>query len=144
MRMRNWIGGACAVMAWSGALHAEVTVSQPWARATPTQNGMSAAYATVRSTEPDRIVGASTPAAGMAELHVSKSENGVMTMRPAGPVSLTPGAAVTLAPGGLHVMLMDLRKPLKAGDHFPLTLRFEHAAPVTVDVPVQPAGARGP
>ena len=71
----------------------------------------------------DRLTGVSTPVAGTAELHQTINENGVLRMRPVSDgMALPPGHAVTFAPGGLHVMLMDLKRPLTQGDVFPLTL----------------------
>lgn len=90
----------------------------------------------------DRLVSFSTPVAERAELHRSEMTNGVMSMRPAGPLPLKPGASVTLSPGGLHLMLIGLKAPLKLGDRFALTLTFEHAAPLTVEVAVASRGGR--
>lgn len=144
-RMQTRLTLAAALALGLGVAHAEVTVSQPWARATPGASQTGAAYMTLTASgSPDKLTGLSTPAAGMAELHVSEMKNGVMTMRPAGPLTLEPGKPLVLAPGGLHVMLMDLHKPLRAGDHLPLTLTFAHAPPVTVQVDIKPAGVRGP
>lgn len=111
-------------------------MEQPWARATAAGGTTGAAYLTLLAHgTADRLTGASTPLAGAAELHQTTSENGVMRMRPVvDGIALPPDQAVTLAPGGLHIMLMDLTRPLKQGDVFPLTVTFAHAAPVTVQV----------
>jgi periplasmic copper chaperone A len=122
-----------------------VKVDHPWARATPGNATSGAAYVTLTETgAADTLTGASTPAASTAELHETISDNGVMKMRPVGPVALTPGQAVKMAPGGMHIMLMGLKAPLKAGATFPLTLTFAHGAPVTVTVAVEAAGATMP
>ncbi len=126
---------------------AGITVDKVWARPSIGAANSSAAYFTVTDAgSPDRLVGVSTPAAALAELHESIDDHGVMKMRGIAGVALEPGKPVNFAPGGYHVMLMGLTKPLKAGDSFPLTLRFEHAAPITVAVTVQtgPAGAAVP
>lgn len=122
-----------------------IAITHAWARATAATAQSGAAYLTVTDNAgtPDRLVGASTPVAGSAELHRSFEEDGVMKMRPAGPIALEPGKTVTFAPGGLHVMLLQLAHPLKQGDSFPLTLTFEHSAPVTVEVRIEQAGAVG-
>jgi copper(I)-binding protein len=86
---------------------------------------------------PDTLLGASTPVAGKAELHRDAMQDGIMSMRPAGPLPLKPGDTLTLAPGGLHLMLMGLQQPLKPGDRFPITLSFEHRAPLTVEATVE-------
>ena len=92
----------------------------------------------------DQLMGASSPVAGMAELHETVDDHGVMRMRPVKGLPLAPGKAMTLKPGGYHIMLMGLKQPLKAGDSFPLTLTFEHAPPVTVQATVKPIGAAAP
>jgi copper(I)-binding protein len=122
-----------------------IIVSNAWARASAGPAKTGAAYATVTDNgPPDRLISVSTPIAGRADLHESRNENGVMQMRPVSSLPLATGKPLTLAPGGYHVMLMDMRKPLQAGDSFPLTLTFEHAPPVTVQVNVAPAGAAAP
>jgi periplasmic copper chaperone A len=127
-----------------GAIHVEGA----WARSTPPGAKTAAAYMTVVNTghDADRLVAASTPVAGEADVHRTSEENGVMKMRPAGPVELKPGASLKLAPGGYHVMMMDLKQPLTDGKDFPLTLVFEKAGKIQVNVHVQrtpPAGSAG-
>ena len=125
--------------------HGDITVSNAWARATAGEGTTGAAYVTVTDTgAPDQLTGVSTPVAGMAHLHETVNANGVMEMRNVAAIALPTGKAVTLAPGGYHVMLMGLKHPLKEGDSFPLTLSFAHAAPVTVQVKVAAAGASEP
>jgi copper(I)-binding protein len=119
-------------------------VEQPWARATVPTAQTGAAYLTVHSATPDQITGFSTPVAASATLHQSMAVNGVMEMRVVASLPVGPGQDVTLSPGGYHVMLMGLKHGLKPGDHFPLTVIFAHAAPVTADVTVGRAGASGP
>jgi copper(I)-binding protein len=122
-----------------------IRVEHVWARATPPGAATGAVYMTLTGTgAPDRLVSISTPVAAMAGLHESVNDNGVMRMRPVEGLALQPGAPVSLKPGGLHVMLMQLKHPLKAGDSFPVTLVFAHAAPLTVTATVVPVGAREP
>ncbi len=90
---------------------------------------------------PDTLTGASTPVAAMAELHETRNDNGVMKMRAVASLPVTPGKKVTLAPGGYHIMLMDLKQPLKEGDSFPVTLSFAKAGQVTAMATVAKAGA---
>ena len=71
------------------------------------------------------IIGASSPVAGITEIHEMKMDGGVMKMRAISRLDLPAGKPVKLAPGGYHVMLMDLKQPLKKGDLVPLTLKFE-------------------
>ena len=89
----------------------------------------------------DRVVSASTEAAGITELHTHLNENGVMKMRQVNDIRVEAGSTVKLQPGGLHVMLIKLKQPLKEGDSVPLTLRFEKAGEVKVDVKVDKVGA---
>jgi len=124
---------------------AEIAVSNAWARATPGTATTGAAYVTITDNgSPDRLTGFSTPVAGMAQLHEMKTVNGVMKMREVAGIPLQTGKPVTLAPGGYHVMLTRLKHPLKEGDTFPLTLTFEHAAPITVQVKVAALRASRP
>jgi len=118
-------------------------VEHPWARASAGAAKTGAAYLTITDQgAPDRLTGASTPVADTAELHESMSDMGMMKMRPVPGLSVAPGKPAKLAPGGYHIMLMGLKAPLKQGDSFPLTLRFEHAAPMTVTVNVEAIGAQ--
>jgi len=129
----------------AAAAQATPTVDQPWTRATAGGGTTGAAYLTLTAHDQgDRLTGASTPVADMAELHQSSEDHGVMRMRPVEGLALEPGKPVALSPGGMHLMLMGLKQPLKQGASFPLTLTFEHAPPVTVQVPVKAAGAARP
>jgi copper(I)-binding protein len=117
-------------------------IDHPWARASAGAAKTGAAYLTITDTgQQDRLTGASTPVAETAELHESMGDMGMMKMRPLPGLTLTTNKPVKLAPGGYHIMLLGLKAPLKQGDTFPLTLRFEHAEPVTVTVAVEPIGA---
>lgn len=118
-----------------------VMVHDAWARASAGNATTGAAYVTLMGGEaPDQLVGASTPAAANAEVHESFTDNGVMKMRAAPLVPIPPGKTVTFAPGGYHVMLTGLKRPLAGGQSFPLTLTFAHCAPVTVEVKIQALG----
>jgi hypothetical protein len=121
-----------------------VEIKNVWARATPGGAQTAAAYATLEATAGDRLVGATTPAAQKAELHSMSMDNGVMKMRQVDGIDLPAGRPVTLKPGGYHIMLTGLAKPLAAGQSFPLTLSFAKAGQREVTVAVQPVGAMGP
>ncbi|OHX13514.1 copper chaperone PCu(A)C [Chromobacterium sphagni] len=122
-----------------GAIH----IGHPWSRAMPAASPTGGVYLSLQNqgkTE-DRLLSASTPRAESAELHTHINDNGVMRMRKVeGGVALAPGQTVKFAPGSYHVMLMGLKQPLNKGDHFPLTLKFDKAGSVTVDVVVQDGG----
>ncbi len=124
----------------------DLVVSEPWARATIGQVKAGAAYLTVTNNgaAADRLVAVETPAAKRSELHGHTMDGGVMRMRPVEAIELAPGAPVVLRPGGLHVMLMGLKAPLEEGGRLPLTLIFEKAGRLEVEVPVKGATAMGP
>jgi len=123
---------------------AEVQVTQAWARATPGKSTIGAAYATVTAPAGDRLVGAASPVAASVEIHQHTMEGGVMKMRQIDAVPLPAGQPVTLSPGGYHLMLIDLKAPLVAGQSFPLSLRFEKGGTVETQVTVGGVGASGP
>jgi copper(I)-binding protein len=124
----------------------DLTIAQPWARASAGKAKNGVAYMTLanKGTAKDRLVGATTPAARKASLHTHLMEGDIMKMRPVEAVEIAPGKSAVLKPGGLHVMLMGLKTPLKEGEAFPLTLTFENAGSVEVRVMVHKAGAMGP
>ncbi|MGJ5178941.1 copper chaperone PCu(A)C [Bradyrhizobium oligotrophicum] len=125
----------------------DLVIVQPWSRATPGGAKTGAGYLTIenKGAAPDRLVAVSAEIAGRAEIHEMAVTNGVMTMRPLDKgLVIDPGKTVALAPGGYHLMLMDLKSPLKQGDKLPVTLEFEKAGKVAVTLEVQPVGAKGP
>lgn len=113
-------------------------IEAPWARATPPAARTGAAYFTIVNggPEPDRLVGASSPAAPVVELHTHVSEGNVARMLQVQAVDIPAAGRVAFAPGGLHVMLVNLPAPLHDGTRFPLTLRFARAGEITIEVPV--------
>ena len=133
-----------AVASAALAQHAQLEVNNAWARATPGKAENGAAYVTIQSPTADRLVSASSPVAKKAELHTMSMQGMVMKMRPIAGLDIPPGQAVSLKPGGEHIMLMGLSQPLRAGQTFPLTLDFEKAGSRTVTVTVQKAGATAP
>ena len=137
--------GLLALPIVSAAQPAAVRAEQPWARATAPRQTVGGVYVTLISPVDDRLLGASSPVAGHAEVHEMTMDGNVMRMRelPAG-LRLPAGQAVALTPGGLHMMLVDLRQPLVAGQAIPVQLRFEHAPPLDLQVPVAPVGAKAP
>jgi copper(I)-binding protein len=118
-----------------------IMIHEAWARATAGASTTGVAYVTLMGgSRADSLVAVSTPVAATAELHESTNDNGVMKMRPVGPVAIPPNAMVIFAPEGTHIMLTGLKQKLVGGQRFPLTLTFAHAAPVTVDVEVRALG----
>lgn len=122
-----------------------VRVSKAWARATVSKAHAGAAYVTIANggAASDKLVSVSTPAAGRAEMHTTIKDGDIMRMRAVEHIEIGPKAMVTLQPGGVHIMLMDLKAPLKEGTTFPMTLIFEKAGETTVEVAVQSIAAKG-
>jgi len=107
--------------------------AQPWSR--PAAAGMNGAgYLTLsnRGKAAETLTAVETPAAARVEVHRSSMAGGVMSMRPQPATPIPPGQTVTFAPGGLHLMLLGLKQPLKAGDSFPATLVFASGARMKV------------
>lgn len=115
-----------------------ITVDAPWIRATQPGARTAAGYVTLTNTgsKPDRLVSVASPAAAMAHLHESRTVDGMARMQAVSALDLPPGKAVALAPGGYHIMLMDLAGPLAAGDRALVSLTFEQAGTITVPFPV--------
>jgi len=132
--------------AQQGTAATAVTVSSPWARATPGGAKVGAAYLELSAPKgaADTLVSAKSPVAGVVELHTHTHEAGVMKMRRVETIPVAAGTKVALTPGGLHIMLMELQKPLKEGEAIDLTLVFEKAGEVVVKVPVLKVGSPGP
>jgi periplasmic copper chaperone A len=125
----------------------DLVISQAWTRATPNGAKVGGGFLTIenKGSAPDRLIGASADGAGKIEVHEMAMNDGVMKMRPVdGGFTIDPGKTVKLAPGGLHLMMMDLKNPLKQGDKMPVTLEFEKAGKVAVGLDVQAVGAPAP
>ena len=101
--------------------------------------GTGAVYLTLRNTgaAPDALVGASSAAAEVVELHETIRDGEVMRMRPIAKLDVRPGEVLEMKPGGLHIMLINLKQALRPGERVPLTLTFEHGAALALEVPVR-------
>lgn len=121
----------------------DIRIAQPWTRAAGA-NANGAGFMTLRNAggQADRLLSAATPAARVVELHTHIREGDVMRMRPVQDIPVPAGETVELRPGGLHIMLIGLVAPLPQGGRVPLTLRFERAGEVQVELVVEAAGAR--
>jgi hypothetical protein len=125
----------------------DLIITQAWSRATPGGAKTGGGYLTIenKGSAPDRLIGGSADVAGKVEVHEMATNNGVMTMRSLDKgLVIEPGKTVKLAPGGYHLMLFDLKSPLKQGDKVPLTLDFEKAGKVKLSLDVEGIGAQGP
>ena len=140
--------GVFTVPAQAGDAKAgDLVITQAWSRATPNGAKIAGGYLTIenKGAAADRLVGGSGDIAGKVEIHEMAMNSGVMTMRPLDKgLAIEPGKTVKLAPGGYHLMLMDLKGPFKQGDKVPVTLEFEKAGKVTLSFDVQGVGAQAP
>lgn len=122
---------------------AGIVVEDPWAATTAPGATVAAGYVTLRNTssEPAHLVSASSPRAERVELHEMSMEGGMMRMRPVDAIVIPAGGAVTLAPGGLHIMFLDINAPFANGERIPVTLQFVNGATEVAFV-ARPRGAR--
>lgn len=146
LRWRHLLGAA--VIAFAGSTIAQagehltsehVHVMDPWSRELPPVSANGAVYLTLmnKGKKDGRVVGGSSPIASRAEVHNHVMQGGIMKMmRVEGGVVVPAGGAVSFAPGGLHIMLMELKEPLQTGKVFPITLEFADGGTATVDVSV--------
>jgi copper(I)-binding protein len=117
---------------------ASVKVLNAWSRATPPGASVGVAYfEIVNSGAADALTGIESPVAERVEMHSVSMNGAVMQMRPVASVQVPAGARISFKPGGLHAMLIDLKQPLQQDQRFALTLLFEHAGRVRVEVLVQ-------
>jgi copper(I)-binding protein len=139
------LGVAFSLAAYGQVRAGSLTVSDAWARASAGAQPNGAAYLKVRNDgATDRLLSASAPVAEVVELHTHVMDGTIMRMRKVDAIDVTGGSTTELKPGGLHVMLIGLKAPLKAGEKFPLTLKFERAGEVKLDVEVRGTAAEKP
>jgi periplasmic copper chaperone A len=142
------LGGLLAAPARADDVRAgDLVISQGWSRATPGGAKVGGGYVTIenKGSAPDRLIAVSGDVAGRIEIHEMAVTNGVMTMRPLeNGLAIAPGKTVKFAPGGFHLMMMDLKNPLKQGDKVSVTLEFEKAGKVSASLDVLGVGAPGP
>ena len=115
-------------------------VEGAWARPTVAVQASGGGFLKITSATADRLVSASAPISKTVELHTMQMDGDVMRMREVPAIEIPAGQTVELKPGGLHVMFIGLNQPLQEGASFPLTLRFEKAGEVKVDVQVRNQG----
>lgn len=144
IRFLGWLMASLLVAA--SALAQPVQVQGAWARATVPGQASGGAFMILMAPAGARLEGVSTPAAGAAEIHEMVLQDNIMRMRPlAAGIDLPPGRPVELKPGGLHLMLLELKAPLVAGSVLPLVLHLRDRQGVTsrleLQVPVRALGA---
>jgi len=151
MRKFLLVLSGCAVLGLSsGAVLAQsrgdLEVEKPWARATPPGAAIGGGYLVIRNkgTAADRLVGVTSPASARVEIHEMTMEKDVMRMREVKGVDVPAKKSVELKPGGYHLMLIELKAPLKPGDKVPVTLRFEKAGEVKAELAVGAMASSGP
>lgn len=128
------------LIVFAACTQAGIAVNDPFARPSPAEGGTGGAFMTIsnNTNQPDRLVSAHCPNATIVELHETINMDGVMSMRPQPEGFEIPArSTVELKPGGKHVMLIGLTAPLKAGETVEITLNFERAGAVKVQVPVR-------
>lgn len=139
--LRTLAIAACTALASTACL-AQTTVKDPWVRSTVAQQKSSAAFMQITSAAGGRLVSAASPVAGVVEIHEMAMEGTTMKMRAVAGIDLPAGKPVALTPGGWHVMLMDLKQPLKAGETVDLSLVVEDKGgqreTIAVKAPVRP------
>lgn len=141
MKLQSLI--AAAALVFTAAVQAQPKIEHPYARATMPGQPNGGGYLKIDNAAgaADRLVAASAEVSKTVELHTMKLDNNVMRMRQIDAIDVPAGQAVELKPGGMHLMFIGLKAPLKAGDSFPVKLSFEKAGEVVVDVKVEAAAA---
>jgi hypothetical protein len=142
--MKHFLAAAF-IVALPTLSQADVAVTDPWARATIVANRPGASYLSLTSDTGDRLLSVSSPVAGRVMIHaIEAGENGVSRMVHLDALDLPAGETVTLSPGNMHLMMMQLTQKLEDGARFPLTLTFQTAGEITVEMPVLGIAATGP
>jgi len=136
--MRLWTAVVLGV--FSLPVFGQVQIEEPWIRATTPGAKVAAGYMTIRnkSAQPERLVGGSSPVAARVETHIHIKEGDVVRMREVKGYDIPANGVFELKPGGAHLMLVDVKRPLKEGDKVPLVLKFEKSGEVKVDFEVRP------
>jgi periplasmic copper chaperone A len=144
MKTHTLILSTAALLFATANTQAQTAVKDPWVRGTVAQQKATGMFAQITSPAGGKLVSASSPVAGVVEIHEMSMEGSVMKMRAIPGLDLPAGKAVDLKPGGYHVMLLDLKQELKAGDTVAVTLVIEGAdkkrETVEVKAPVRALG----
>ena len=125
MKLNGWMLAAAASLVAQAAWAANISVTDAWARATMPGQPVSGAYMQIQADADARLLSVSSSVVPRVEVHEMNMDGGVMRMREVKSIELPKGKTVSLEPGGFHIMLMNLKKPIAAGDVIPLTLIVE-------------------
>jgi copper(I)-binding protein len=133
------LGLALALAGCTGGQAGAIEVSGAWVRSSAMMDRAGAAYMVIANAgnQDDTLVAVSSDAAAVVELHESRETNGMMEMAPVEGIAVPARGEAELAPGGLHIMLIDLTRELRPGDEVVLTLTFERAGEITVQAVVR-------
>lgn len=146
----KWIVLALVFAAGGAVAHSfekgDLQIRHPWSRATPPGAKVGVGYFEIRNNgaQPDRLLSASSAAARRVEMHVTEHAAEVAKMRQLRSFEIPARERLALSPGGAHLMLVDIAQPLKKGERFSMTLRFERAGEMEVQFEVQEMGAKHP
>jgi copper(I)-binding protein len=152
LRRRDFISlvGCTATLllhAMTSAFAADIVVREAWSRATPKGAQVASGYLTIenRSNSSDRLLSASTPAAGKIEIHEMLDAGAIMKMRPVTEgLTIPPSGHLVLTPGGSHMMFLELKSRFSEGEQIPVSLDFENAGQINISLKVGGIGAMGP
>lgn len=143
--LKTLLATALAVLSFSAAAQSGVQITDPWVRATVPQQKATGAFMQITAPKAMRLLEVRSSVAGVAEIHEMSMADNMMRMRQVKEIALPAGKAVELKPGGYHVMLLDLKGQVKAGDKIPLTLVLEgedkHRETIEVNAVGRPLGA---
>lgn len=119
-----------------------IKIEHPYARATVAGQKAAGGFMKIENKGPaDQLIAVSSPVAGEMQLHTMTMDGNVMKMREVKAIDVPANSSVELKPGGLHLMFMDIKTPLKAGESVPVKLRFQKAGELEIKVPVREAGS---
>ena len=136
-KLFSLIMAGCILVISSFQAMAEVSVEDAWVRLLPPMSKMTAAYMKIQSDQDDRLISASSDIANVIEIHQSKMDDGVMSMQQIDGLAIPKDTLVELKPQSYHLMVMGLVKPLNESEQHRITLEFEKAGKVDIQVPVR-------
>ena len=131
----------CALVAFSGLAFPQVEIERPWSRATPPEAKVTAGYMIIhnKAALPDRLLSVSSASANRVETHVIIQDGDILRMRQVKGYDIPAAGSFELKPGGAHLMFVGVKQPFKEGDKVAVTLRFEKAGEVKIELPVRRA-----